>query len=366
MSTSFDAMTQPRQLYHWASAQCEAAARVSEAIAILDQVALGIVLVVEPDDTHHRLLGVVTDGDIRRAILKGINLDQAVRHIMNPTPVVVQQGTSIVAIKQRMQQHRLEHIPVVDEHHRVTDLVTLSDLSHVSAQDAIVVLMAGGFGTRLRPLTETVPKPMLNVGSKPILQTILENFVEAGFHRFYISVHYKAEQIKRHFGDGSQWGVTIDYLEENEPLGTAGCLSLLPQPVQQPVILMNGDLLTKVDFAELWKCHQAQNATATLCVRDYHYQVPYGVVEVDGQFMTAIVEKPQQHCFVSAGIYVLSPQAIARIQPHQVQDVPTLLQDLKQDQKTVNIFPIHEYWLDIGRMDDFHQAQLDFAQQFSG
>lgn len=220
--------------------------------------------------------------------------------------------------------------------------------------------MAGGFGKRLYPLTQDCPKPMLKVGGKPILELILQSLVDAGFHRFYISTHYLPEMIREHFGDGSKWKVSIQYVHEDEPLGTGGALGLLPAgAIELPMILMNGDLLTRVDYRSLLEFHQRHQGAATLCVSEYESQVPYGVIQSEGHRITQIVEKPIQRFFVSAGIYILSPELIGRVAPGRRIDMPTLLQQEIGAGREVSMFPVHEYWLDIGRMDDLRRAQED-------
>jgi NDP-sugar pyrophosphorylase family protein len=222
--------------------------------------------------------------------------------------------------------------------------------------------MAGGLGTRLRPLTEDCPKPMLPVAGKPLLQNILEGFIASGFHRFYISVHYLADVIKKHFGDGERWGITIRYIEEDRPLGTAGALGLLPSVDHLPLIVMNGDLLTRVDFAELLDFHEGQKAEVTVGVREYEMQVPFGVIRSEGQNVVGIVEKPIQRFFVNAGIYVLSPRLVHTVAAGEHLDMPDLIQQVLDRQSPVAMYPIHEYWLDIGRPDDFVRAQLDYSE----
>jgi NDP-sugar pyrophosphorylase family protein len=229
--------------------------------------------------------------------------------------------------------------------------VTLDDLIGAVERPNWVVLMAGGLGTRLRPLTEDCPKPMLPVGGKPILESILESFVEQGFRRFFFSVNYKAEMVQDHFGDGSRWGVRIDYLHEDRRLGTAGALSLLDDRPDAPLVVMNGDLLTRASFDKLLDFHYAQSATATMTVRDYDFQVPYGVVKIDGTQIVSIEEKPVQKFFVSAGIYVLSPS---------VFDMPSLFSRLINEGQKVAAYPLKEYWLDIGRIEEFERAQREW------
>ncbi|SVE20562.1 uncharacterized protein METZ01_LOCUS473416, partial [marine metagenome] len=224
----------------------------------------------------------------------------------------------------------------------------------------LVLLMAGGFGRRLYPLTRDIPKPLLRVGNKPILESIIEQLAEAGFQRFFLAVHYKSEQVRTHFGDGSNWGVTIEYLEEGKPLGTAGALGLLNHDlVDAPLLMMNGDLLTRLSFNQLLEYHVAHGGVATMCVREYNFQIPYGVVQGDGVLVQGIVEKPVQKYFVNAGIYVLEPRLVKQCNIEQSKDMPDLLQANVEAGAQVNMFPIHEYWLDIGRMEEYERAQVE-------
>jgi NDP-sugar pyrophosphorylase family protein len=218
--------------------------------------------------------------------------------------------------------------------------------------------MAGGFGTRLKPLTDNCPKPLLKVGDKPILETVLLSFIKSGFHDFYISTHYLPEMIKEYFGDGEKWGVSINYVYEETPLGTGGALGLLPKDLPElPVIMMNGDVLTKVDIEALLAFHNENDANATMCVREYEYQVPFGVIESEGYKIKSMVEKPMQRFHVNAGIYVVGRKIIEQVNNNEVVDMPTLLE--RYLDKSVLMFPFHEYWLDIGRIDDFNRAQID-------
>ncbi|RMD59362.1 CBS domain-containing protein [Candidatus Parcubacteria bacterium] len=345
----------------WKKACMDEQAPLKRAIRIIDDAALQIGLVT---DSAGRLKGVVTDGDIRRALLKpDTTWDMPISAVMNPNPAVVKPTVSPTQARARMQKLSLRHLPIVDSNGTLVGLHTW-DETVTPRKDNWVVLMAGGFGTRLRPLTDETPKPLLPVGNKPILEHILESFIDAGFYRFFISVHYKAEMIKRHFGDGSKWGVEIEYLEEPKPLGTAGCLNLLPEKPNEPLILMNGDLLTKVDFERLLEFHESEQAFATLCVREYTQQVPYGVIDADGSRLQQIVEKPVQRYFVNAGIYAMSPEFVRTLPPGR-SDVPDHLQNAACLGRKVSVFPIHEYWLDIGRMDDFQRAQDEYLRQFA-
>lgn len=325
------------------------------AIAILDKGAKRIVLVI---DENERLLGTLTDGDVRRALLRHQPLTTPVSEVMCTSPQVAQLDWSREKILAVMENTRLLQLPVIDPDGCVVGLETLHDLLDVKKLDNPVFLMAGGFGKRLYPLTQDCPKPMLKVGDKPILELILQSLVDAGFHRFYISTHYLPEIIRNHFGDGSKWNVNIQYVHEDEPLGTGGALGLLPPgEVQVPMILMNGDLLTRIDYRSLVEFHLRHMGAATVCAREYESQVPYGVIQCEGHRITQIVEKPIQRFFISAGIYVLSPELIQRVSAGQRIDMPTLLEQEIAANREVNMFPLHEYWLDIGRMDDFRKAQ---------
>jgi NDP-sugar pyrophosphorylase family protein len=306
------------------------------------------------------LLGVVTDGDIRRGILSGIGLDSAVSEIMNCNPITACVSTPKRELVKLMEKKSILSIPLV-ENNVVVGLETLQHMFEVPEYNNPVFIMAGGFGTRLRPLTDNCPKPMLKIGNKPILETLIMSFKNSGFKNFYISTHFMPEQIHEYFGNGSNFDVNINYVHEDSPLGTGGALGLLPDdlPADLPLIMINGDVLTKVDFQRLLAFHNEQNADATMCVREYDYQIPYGVIEGEGNKITSMVEKPIQRFFVNAGIYVVSPRVIKSVPKNHRIDMPTLLEQHMSQRNNVLMFPIHEYWLDIGRMDDFNRAQID-------
>lgn len=348
--------------YNWRNALITPDTSLQEAIHVIDKAALQIALVI---DDFGKLVGVVTDGDIRRALIRGLSLDRGVAEVMNANPKIASihdSKTKLIAI---MERHNLIHLPVLDLDGKVVGLETLQGLYKQPHFQNPVFLMAGGFGKRLRPLTDTCPKPLLEIGGKPILETILENFVSSGFRNFYIAVHYLADQIKDYFGDGQRWGVQINYVEEHEPLGTAGALGLLPADLSDlPMIVMNGDILTQIDFPRLLAYHDEHQGVATLCVRQYEYQIPYGVVSIDAQRITGIVEKPVHSCFSNAGIYVLNSALLKTIVKQQQLDMPQFLNQQIMEGKVVSMFPVHEYWLDIGRESDFLRAQGEFSKYF--
>jgi dTDP-glucose pyrophosphorylase len=348
----------------WERALVSPATTLGEAIEVLDREALRIALVV---DSQQRLLGTLTDGDVRRALLGKQTLDATVEAIMFRHPKVAHRDWSKARMLAWMEQHDLLQLPIVDDEYTLIGLEVLHGLLQKPRQDNPVFLMAGGFGKRLRPLTNTCPKPMLHVGEKPILELILEGFVNAGFHRFYISTHYMPEQIRDHFGDGSQWNVSIQYIHEETPLGTGGALGLLPHDeIDKALFMMNGDILTNLNYLALLGFHEEHGGKATMCVRKFEYQVPYGVIEADGHRAKAMVEKPIHTFNVNAGIYVLSPELVKSVSPGTQVDMPTLLEQEMADGNGINLYPLKEYWLDIGQVDDFQRAQTDVDEMFHG
>lgn len=316
-------------------------------------------------DSGRRLLGMVTDGDVRRALIKNLGMDCAVEEIMNASPVSALKSDTREAIMSLMQSRDLLHMPIVDKDHMLVDFETLHHLLTKEKRHNPVFLMAGGFGKRLHPLTVDTPKPLLHVGNRPILETILMQFIDSGFHDFYISIHYKADMIREYFGDGSDWGVTIQYIYESQPLGTAGSLGLLPKDITQlPIIVMNGDLLTKVEFLQLLDFHNEQECVATMCVREYDFKIPYGVVTTEDTHIHSIVEKPVHRFFVNAGIYVVESSLVNKIDGTSYIDMPTFLESRKDAGDCINAFPIHEYWIDIGRIDEYQNAHKDYPGHF--
>lgn len=346
----------------WRQAVIAPKSTIREAISTIDAGGIQTALVLTLDNI---LLGTVTDGDIRRAILKGLPLETDIQEIMNTQPTIARHGDSQdnILVTMKLTGHR--HIPVLDNNNRVIDVAFLEDLIQTDELENWVILMAGGLGTRLRPLTEDCPKPLLKIGNKPILETILENCRNHGFKKFYISINYKAEMVKKHFGDGSRWGVQIKYIEEQKRMGTAGALGLLEEKPSKPILVMNGDLLTKVNFQHLLDFHKEHNAQATMCVREYHFQIPFGVVDITDQRITSITEKPSQRFLVNAGIYVLEPATLELIPTDTFFDMPDLFKWLIERGLTAAAFPIREYWVDIGQLPDLEQARGEYKEIFS-
>ncbi len=345
----------------WRKSLVNSDATLEQAIDVLDKAALRIALVVE---AQGKLLGTLTDGDVRRALLKHVTLDTPVVQVMNTRPKTAEQSWTESRILSVMKRHELLQVPLVDDDGRVVGLANLQGILNKHRHDNLVFLMAGGLGTRLRPLTSQCPKPMLKVGDKPILEQILLSFVKAGFHRFYISTHYMSHVIRDYFGDGERWGVSIQYVNEDEPLGTGGALGLLPhEELDKPLFMMNGDLLTSLNLHSLLEFHEAHGGVATMCVREYEHQVPFGVITSEGNRVRSMVEKPVHRFFINAGIYLLEPALVKSVEPGTQVDMPTLLEQHIDAGWAVNMFPIHEYWLDVGRLDDFHKAQAEMQER---
>ena len=343
------------KLKKWRSVLIRPSDDLLTAIKVLDVSALQIALVVD-DDEH--LLGTITDGDIRRGILRGIPLNSSLDQVMNKSPFFIYKGYDRNELIKTMTAREYSHAPVVDDKNCIVDLIKLDNLIRGTEQHSNwVVLMAGGQGTRLRPLTEAYPKPLISVGGKPLLEGIIENFVAQGFRQFYISVNYKSEMIKEYFGDGKKWGAEIRYLNENDALGTAGALSLIEECHTQQLIVMNADLMTDVNFSKMLDFHIEMGGIATMGVREYDFQVQFGVVELEDGAISTINEKPVQRFLVNGGIYILEPKILDLVPSGEFFDMPALFDMLIEQKEMCSAFPIHEYWLDVGRIEDLENAE---------
>lgn len=337
--------------------QLAPATPIAEALSIIDRGGAQIALVV---GEQQRLLGTLTDGDIRRGLMHGETLEAPAERLMNRQFRFVRSGEDHAAVLDMMRRDVLRQIPVLDAQGRVVQLLLLQELLAPAQLPNAVVIMAGGKGNRLRPHTEYCPKPMLPVNGKPMLEILLEQCIASGFRKFYLSVNYLKEQIIDHFQDGKGWGVAIDYLFEDEPLGTAGSLQLLPGSVQEPFLVMNGDVLTRLNPSHLLRFHFEHDAAGTLCVREHTTTVPFGVVQTNGVELAGFEEKPSFRQLVNAGVYVIDPQLLPLLPPHQPTDMPTLLQSAQQAGHRVAVCPIHEYWIDVGRPETLQQAHQEW------
>ncbi len=342
---------------------------IADAIPVLDRAGWGVLLLC---DAQRKLLGVVTDGDVRRAVMRGISFDQPCLSIASTQPIVAYAKASAempgaapaisaadaLQIMDHSHSFLVNQLPVVDEQGQVVDLIMRSDLVAQSDLGVSAVIMAGGFGKRLQPLTEDLPKPMLPVGDRPLMERMIEHLRQSGIQQVNITTHYLSEKIAEHFGDGDAWGVKINYVTEDRPLGTAGALNLLPNP-DQPLLVVNGDILTNLDFRALMAYHQKNGADLTVAVRQYSLQVPYGVLECEGVRVLQVREKPRYTFLVNAGVYLLQPAVLAYIPSGQRFDMTDLIESLIQAGRLVCNFPIVEYWLDIGQLEDYQQAKKD-------
>ncbi|MDO9267467.1 MAG: nucleotidyltransferase family protein [Sulfurimonas sp.] len=336
-------------------------ATIKEALKTIDNGAMQIAIVVGKDN---QLIGTLTDGDLRRGLLNNLSLDDSIESIIFKTPTVATLADTKEDILTKAIVKKLHQIPIVDDKNRVIGIKEIRELVTPTIKPNKVILMVGGLGSRLRPLTEVTPKPMLKVGNKPILQTIVEKFSEYGFINIIMCVNYKSQVIQEYFGNGSAFGVNIEYILEKQRMGTAGALSLLTSLPDEPFFIMNGDLLTNVNFEYLLDYHISNNSMATMCVREYDFQIPYGVVSIDNNKILSIKEKPIQTVNASAGIYVLCPEALNYIPKEQFFDMPTLFEKLINKKQTVTSFLLNGYWLDIGQMEEYDRANREFNEVF--
>lgn len=334
-------------------------------VAQMDGNRLGIALVI---DGERRLVGTISDGDVRRAVLANIGFDQPITEILRrktgtkfAVPVTAPAGADPGTYLSVLKEHRLLYLPLVDAEGRVAGLVTLAEFVPDEPLPVQAVVMAGGKGTRLHPLTQQVPKPMLPVGGQPMLEIIIKQLRDAGIRQVRVATHHQPDQIAGHFGDGSGFGVALSYIEEDRPLGTVGGLGLLEAP-DETTLVINGDILTQMDFRAMLAYHREHQADLTVAVRQYDLKVPYGVVECDGAAVRRISEKPAFLVFVNAGIYLLEPVIYRYIPKGERLDMTDLIQRVIDDGRTVVSFPVREYWLDIGQREEYAQAQDEIKQ----
>tara|TARA_R110002126_G_C10488035_1_gene502896 strand:+ start:8620 stop:9669 length:1050 start_codon:yes stop_codon:yes gene_type:complete len=333
---------------------------IKATLRVINEHACRIAFVV---DKNNKLIGIVTDGDVRRGLLADLPLEEKVISITNKSPIIcIEEEATLENVSKIINDNHILNLPIVDTDNHLINVFTYDNLERNPKKDNPVFIMAGGFGTRLRPLTDNCPKPMLKIGKLPILEHTLNRFIENGFHKFYFSTHYLAEQIRDYFGDGSKWGVSIGYIHEEQPLGTGGALGLLPKDeIKLPMIVINGDVMTKINFGHLVDFHTERKSIATICVREYVHNVPFGVIGIDGYYVQSMIEKPSHRSFINAGIYVLDPDVVKAVPFDKKVDLPTVLQGYMDQGEKVSSFPIHEYWLDVGRIADFELAQRDVA-----
>lgn len=344
----------PAQKEVWRDALLSSKATVQDAIRNLDASGLQITLLVSPDGS---LFGTLTDGDIRRGMLRGFDLTSPVEAIGNRDPIVVPPELGREAVLQFMQANKINQLPIVSSDRRVLGLHLRDELLAPAARENLMLILAGGQGSRLRPHTETCPKPLLPVHGRPMLEHIIERAKAEGFRRFVLAVHYLGEMIEDHFSDGKQWGVEISYVREQTPLGTAGAIGLLDPVPDAPFVISNGDVLTDIRYGELLDFHRRHAAAATMAVRLHEWQHPFGVVRISGVDIVGFEEKPIARTHINAGIYVLDPKARSVITPGEHCGMPTLFTRLQERGERTIVYPMHEPWLDVGRASDLEEAQ---------
>jgi dTDP-glucose pyrophosphorylase len=339
----------------WAKAILVMGSSIKQAIELLNETSLKIVLVVNELEIF---IGTVTDGDIRRGLLNGLELTSPIDSIINKNSLVVPIELGRRKVLQLMLKNKIQQIPIVDEGLHVIGLHLWDQTDVFQHRDTIMLIMAGGKGTRLHPQTESHPKPLLPVAGKPILQHIIERAKSDGFSHFILSVHYLGHMIEEYFGNGETLGVKIEYLWEEAPLGTAGALSLLNPIPSSPFLVTNGDVLTDINYGEFLDFHNQLRPLATMAVRVHEWQNPYGVVDTQGIEIIGYEEKPISRVYINAGIYVIDPQAINLLKKGEKCDMPALFERLRLQGQRVLAYPIHEPWLDIGRPADLAEAQI--------
>ena len=333
--------------------------KVIDAMRVIEKGDAKIALVVNKE----RILeGTLTDGDIRRGLLNGETLNTPAERLMNKKFRCEHDIYNREEIIQRMKREGLHQMPIVNEQGQVHELLVIDDLLEPKQIENAVIIMAGGKGMRLRPYTENCPKPMLPIDGKPMLEILIEQFKSRGFSNFYISVNYLKEQIMEYFGGGEDWNVNIKYLVEKEPMGTAGCLQLLPKTIGDSFLVINGDVLTRLDPDKLLRFHRENKGAATICVREYVTNIPFGVVKTEGTTLVNIEEKPTYRELVNAGVYVIDPILISLLKPKEATDMPTLIRNAQQQEHKIAVCPIHEYWIDVGRPETLREAHATWEQ----
>ena len=344
----------------WLKAVLSAQATIKQAIANLNESTLKIIMVV---DSSGALIGTITDGDIRRGLLNGIELHNSIELVINCSPIVVPPNFERKTVVQIMAANKVQQIPIVDDSRVVVGLHLWDEITVKPTRDNVMIIMAGGRGSRLHPYTESCPKPLLPLAGKPMLEHIIERAKLEGFNKFIISVHHLGNMIKEYFGNGVSTGVDILYLDEEFPMGTAGALSLLNPHPKLPFVVTNGDVISDISYGEILDFHERQNSIATMAIRAYELQNPFGIVKINGVNIVGFEEKPIYRNHINAGIYVLSPDAINYLNSNEACDMPTLFIRLRKNMKKIVAYPMHEPWLDVGRPDDLNAAQEKLSKE---
>ena len=344
----------------WRKSLLTESATIKDAVKNLEGSAIRIVLVV---DERGSLVGTVTDGDIRRGLLRGLSLSSPLNLVIHRNALVVPPHFAREAVIRIMQANKVQQIPVVDDRHHVLGLHLWDQVAAPLVRSNFMIIMAGGKGTRLHPITENCPKPMVKLAGKPMLQHIIERSKSEGFTNFVLAIHHLGHMIEEYFGSGEKMNVKINYLRENSPLGTAGALSLLNPVPTAPIIVTNADVITDIRYGDLLDFHINQNADATMAVREHEWQHPFGVVHTKGLDIIGFEEKPIARSHINAGVYALSPSVFSELIENEVCDMPDLFERLKAQGRRIIAYPMHEPWLDVGRPDDLNAANISYTNK---
>jgi dTDP-glucose pyrophosphorylase/predicted transcriptional regulator len=344
----------------WTKTILRSDASVHDAIRVLNEASLRIALVL---DENRKLLGTISDGDVRRAILDGRQLDISVTHVMNRNAIVVSENETRETVLELMQLNGIHQIPIHDQSSAIVGLHIWDELNSVTLRPNVMMIMAGGRGTRLMPNTEDCPKPMLTVSGKPILEHIIVRAKKEGIHNFVISINYLGNVIESYFLKGDKWGVSISYVKEEHPLGTAGALSLLKLESEYPLIVTNGDVITDIKYGEMLAFHEDNQAFSTMAVYMHSIQNPYGVVTLNKFQIVNYEEKPVYRSYINAGVYVLNAEALDFLDENVTCDMPDLFQRIRDDGRTLLAFPTHENWIDVGRHEDLEHANRTISSK---
>ncbi|TXE81322.1 CBS domain-containing protein [Campylobacter peloridis] len=327
---------------------------IKQALSIIGSLRVRLGVIVDKNDNF---LGIISDSNIRKALINGYTINDSIKNIYTKNPITIKKNTSKKELLKLASLNDIYDFPILDKNNKIIAIKSISSI--FSKNENIVVLMAGGLGTRLGNLTKNTPKPMLKVGNKPILENIIQKLSDQNFENFIFCVNYKKQIIKKYFKNGEKFGINIKYIEEEKPLGTAGALSLIKEKITKSFIIMNGDILTDLDFNELLKAHKKSKAIMSVCVREFTYQIPYGVIKTNKNFINDIQEKPEQKFLVSAGIYVCEPCILDLLKENEYLNMPELIKLVMQKAK-VNTFLLNDYWIDIGLIEQYKKANEEF------
>ncbi|MBU3193972.1 nucleotidyltransferase family protein [Clostridium algidicarnis] len=331
---------------------------IRQAIQSIDLGVRGIVLLVNEDEL---LIGTITDGDIRRAILRGVQLDDSIENVVHYNPISVKKDITKEEMKDIFIKKAVKHIPIVDINNKVIDLISINDILLPEGKDNLVIIMAGGLGTRLKELTKEIPKPMLRVGKDPILQHIINNFKQYGYNKLVLSVNYKADIIENYFQDGYAYGVKIQYVREKKRLGTGGGIKLAKDYIESPFFVTNGDIFTSLNVEDMMSFHIRNKFDITVGVRKYYFEVPYGVINLEKNVIKSIEEKPSVEYLINGGVYCINPDIIDYIPDDKYYEITDLINKCIKEGKKVGSYEIKDYWMDIGKVEDYYKVNEDVS-----